>query len=199
MNSEAPHPFFFNLPSWGRSFISYPAGFWLLLVRKSMGSCWEGRGGVGVGDRASVPTCRPARTLRASVHAVMGSLDPTLWFTEWLMGSCWVWPLSSLPAGKQSQNGKWQVRSDCRAAEPRVAMPVTWLSWRRLLLRALVPLLPELIWAAITDCFQSHALIPRHMALLNSAPQTIVLRFYKVTSVFVFSRTIIIACKCNMA
>lgn len=108
MNSEAPHPFFFYLPSRGRSFISYPAGFWLLLVRKSMGSCWEGRGGVGVGDRASVPTCRSAMTLRASVHAVMGSLDPTLWFTEWLMGSCWVWPLSS--AGRKTESER-QVAS----------------------------------------------------------------------------------------
>lgn len=170
MNSEAPHPFFFYLPSWGRSFISYPAGFWLLLVRKSMRSCWEGRGGVGVGDRASVPTCRPARTLRASVHAVMGSLEPTLWFTGWLMGSCWVWPLFSaqgnrvrMASGKRGvtegpQSPGWQCQLPGWAED--ASFSEHWFL-----------LLPEWIWAAITDCFQSHALIPRHMALLNSAPQ----------------------------
>lgn len=49
---------------------------------------------------------------------------------------------------------EWQVWSDWRASESRVAVPVTWFSWRLLLLRALFPIAPR------TDLSSFHLLFP---------------------------------------
>lgn len=119
MSSEDPLPFFFYLPSWCRSFISYPAGVWLLLVRKSMDSPIPV---LGVGGTGQV--CPPAGQGWGFGHQ-----------------SCYNGFPGSYPVIHGMTHGKllgvtsllwrqeWQVWSDWRASEPRVAMPVTWFSW----------------------------------------------------------------------
>lgn len=154
-------------------------------VEKEHGELSANAGGEGQGKCAFLQARDEAMGISSSCHGFPGSFPVIHWLTH----SKLLGVISLLWQQENRQNGKWQVWSEWRDSEPRVAMPATWFSWRLLFLTALFA---EMIGAAITNLLIVLTFWFLDTWLSCFCPTTTLLK--SRLHLFVLIRTVIVVC-----